>query len=369
MGETPAGPVVSMPESRTGDRFSAYVCPSTHAPLAYRDGALQAEAGGRRYEIVDGIPSFLAFSPVAVDWGGLNLDELTAEARRIGWHAAFRVQCERLWGKNSSAYRYVADPARSSFLDLLDLGPQHAVLEVGTNAGQITEPLARRVGKVNGLDIVPVHLKFAAARCALQGLTNVELASGGDNCLLPFRDGYFDRVILNLVFEWVGSRNKSLTLIESQRLMLQEAHRVLRPGGTLYLSTKNRYAPWALRGGKDPHSHGLRFGSVMPRWLRAALLGAKKLPRAEGLLHSYGGLKRCLASAGFSVSKSYWVIPEPRFPARYVPFEAASIRATQTQRETAVDDDLVGDRLLRLVPAAIVPFFASGLVFVAARKA
>jgi SAM-dependent methyltransferase len=365
----PGDLAVNMPESGTGSRFAAYVCPTTHAPLAYRSGTLQVMGSDRRYEIVDGIPSFLAFPPVEVDWGrAFNLDELAQEARRTGWHAAFKAQCESLWGQDSSPYRYLADPARSSFLDLLDLGPEHTVLEVGTNAGQITEPLARRVGKLHGLDIVPAYLKFTGARCALQGVTNVELASGGDNCLLPFSEGYFDFVILNLVFEWVGSRNKPLTLIESQRLMLQEAHRVLRPGGTLYLSTKNRYAPWALRGGRDPHSHGLRFGSVMPRWLRAALLRAKKLPRAEGLLHSYGGLRRCLGRAGFRVSKSYWVIPEPRFPARYVPFDGRAISAAQAQREIAIDDDPFTDRLLRMMPASIVPFFAPGLVFVAVRE-
>src|SRR5262249_20941441 len=144
-----------------------------------------------------------------------RLNRFNARARRIGWHEALQEECEQIGEKGSWYYRYVTDPARASFLELLGCRSEHTVLEVGSNAGQITVALARRVKAVCGLDVEPAYLRFTATRCEQEGLTNVQLTCGGDTCVLPFAADRFDFVILNLVFEWCGSKDTTRSLIES----------------------------------------------------------------------------------------------------------------------------------------------------------
>ena len=294
-----------------------------------------------------------------------RLDRFNARARRIGWQEALQEECDQIGGKGSWYYRYVADPSRASFLELLGCRPEQTVLEVGSNAGQITVALAKRVKAVYGIDVELPYLRFAAVRCEQEGLTNVRLACGGDTCVLPFAENRFDFVILNLVFEWCGSRDTGRSLIESQRKMIQEAHRVLRGGGTLYLSTKNRYALSLLFGGRDPHANGMRFGNALPRWLLSGLTRLGRLPRAQGLLHSYGGLVRLVKASGFHVDETYWPIPNPRFAVSYVPLNHQAIAAAQARLDVAIDDVPFYDRLCRLIPASLLPFFAHSLILVA----
>jgi SAM-dependent methyltransferase len=294
-----------------------------------------------------------------------RLTRLNARARRIGWQDALREECEQIGGKDSWHYRYVTDPSRASFLELLECHSEHTVLEVGSNAGQITVALARRVKAVYGLDVELAYLKFTAMRCEQEGLTNVRLACGGETCVLPFAEDRFDFVILNLVFEWCGSRDHGRSLIESQRQLIREAHRVLRHGGTLYLSTKNRYALFLVLGGRDPHANRLRFGNALPRWLLSGLTRVRRLPRAQGLLHSYSGLVRLVKGSGFHVDQSYWAIPNPRFAVSHVPLNRRAVAAAQERRDVAIDDLPLYDRLFRMIPASVVPFFAHSLILVA----
>ena len=72
---------------------------------------------------------------------------------------------------------------------------------------------------------------------------------------LPFSDAQFDVVIFNHVLEHVGAA-------AAQAAMLDEIHRVLRPGGVLYLAVPNK---WALI---EPH-------------FRLPLLGAMPRPLAD----------------------------------------------------------------------------------------
>ena len=50
-----------------------------------------------------------------------RLSRLNARARRIGWQDALREECEHIGGKDSWHYRYVTDPSRASFVELLEL--------------------------------------------------------------------------------------------------------------------------------------------------------------------------------------------------------------------------------------------------------
>lgn len=123
-----------------------------------------------------------------------------------------------------------------------------ALLDVGTGAGWIAQYFA-------------THPRYRLAVTAVDA-RDERVATGGyafrqvAGATLPFADASFDVVLSNHVIEHVGGEAE-------QRLHLQEARRVLRPGGTLYLAAPNR---WSL---VEPH-YRLPFLS----WLPAALANA-----------------------------------------------------------------------------------------------
>ena len=100
-----------------------------------------------------------------------------------------------------------------------DLG---ALLDVGTGTGRMVELLAPRAGQVTGLDKSPEMLRLARAR--LQHLPAERLALvQGEFTALPFADAAFDTVLFHQVLHYALA----------PELVLAEAARVTRPGGTI----------------------------------------------------------------------------------------------------------------------------------------
>jgi SAM-dependent methyltransferase len=305
------------------------------------------------------VQNHLKFPQVETEERQRELDRLNEIADRDGWRPAVL----EILGSDS----YVSDPLRHKFLELLPLDKADTVLEVGAQHGQITVQLARRAGFVHALEVVPGLARFAAARCMQEGLTNVEVGCGVDDCRLPYESGKFDGVVLNIVFEWCGSRDPSTGHVESQRRLLGECLRVLKPGGWVYLMTKNRYAMTFLHGVQDTHTFNWRFGSVMPRWLLALLIKLRKKPRPEGMLHSYSALRQLVIDAGFRNLNAYWAVPDSayRFPTEFVQLDAKSIRAARKRPGFVQGSYRKAEIMFRLTPAPLVKHLTSSLTFFA----
>ena len=98
-----------------------------------------------------------------------------------------------------------------------------SVLEIGGGSGVMAEAMARRFpdARITTTDIDPAMVQ--AARRRLRQVPNT-IAQEADTTSLPFSDASFDHVVsflmLHHVIEW--------------RQALQEAGRVLRPGGSLH---------------------------------------------------------------------------------------------------------------------------------------
>ena len=341
---------------------TAYQCPRTRTALRPQGDALCGTT--TEYPIRSGVPVFLADRSGANDeLSGVKLVDLVAQAQAIGWEAALR----KLLGHDRGLMDYVTDVSRSRFLELLPLSPNTRVLEIGPGLGQITRQLAPRVGSVDALEISEAQAQFVRISCEQSGLGNVAVACGGDDCKLPYADGLFDLVVLNLVFEWCGGRFPG-SHEEAQQRLLQEIHRVLKPGGQLYLSTKNRYGLRLLLGRNDEHLYGMRFGSCLPRAVGAAWLRRHGQTRARGHLYSFDGLDALLAKAGFGTRRAFWAAPEMRNPDRFMPVDASAIRAARREGGFREGNGRLEQLVMSRLPAGLVKHVSHGLATLATKS-
>lgn len=309
------------------------------------------------------MPNYLKFPHTESEEKTRELDRLNELAVSDGWLNAAK--------QTYGSVEYITDPVRYKFLDLLPLDKESTILEIGAQHGQITTALAPRVGFVHALEVVPQFAKFAAERCRQEGLDNVKVACGVDDCRLPFDDGLFNGVILNLVLEWCGSRDPSTPHTESQKRLLRECCRVLKPGGWIYLTTKNRYGMVLLHGVHDVHTYNWRFGQAMPRWLIALLGKITGKPRTEGMLHSYSGLHKIISDAGFTNLKPFWAVPDTSYrnPKEIIPADADSIRAARKRPDFKQGSYTKAELSFNLIPAPLVKHLTSSLTFFAEKPA
>jgi ubiquinone/menaquinone biosynthesis C-methylase UbiE len=118
-----------------------------------------------------------------------------------------------------------ADKVYRSFLDQAALQSHHTVLDIGCGTGTLAVLLKRLHPSiaVTGLDPDPKALALAARKAKRKSVA-VRFDRGfADE--LPYGDGTFDRVFSSMMFHHVPRADKPK--------VLTEAHRVLKPGGTL----------------------------------------------------------------------------------------------------------------------------------------
>ena len=124
------------------------------------------------------------------------------------------------------------DAATASLVDRLRewglLGPDCTVLDLGCGAGRVTATLAREVHAVVGVDVSGGMLTAARRRCA--GLSNVLLAQTSGRDLAVLASGAFDLALAVDTFPYLILAGGGLT-----ETHLREAHRVLKPQGSLVL--------------------------------------------------------------------------------------------------------------------------------------
>jgi arsenite methyltransferase len=143
----------------------------------------------------------------------------------LGRHLALRL------GYDAAQLAAVPGPAVDSFagvgffFDLLDLGPDEAVLDLGSGAGMDVFYAAGLVGPggvVLGVDFTREQLDKAAGLMREHRIGNVDLREGRIEAL-PVKDASVDAVISNGV----------INLCPDKKSVFAEAARVLRPGGRL----------------------------------------------------------------------------------------------------------------------------------------
>lgn len=289
----------------------AFLCPDCGSMLGRRRGGV-AEVG-----------------PPTPYWGELPPDRMRALLRfaaASGWRAAIRQHL------SASLQRYVADPERAAFHELLPISPGARVLDVGAGWGSIAAPLARRFHVV-ALEGVPERARFIALRARQDGLHRLATVCGNvHNARLACAQ--FDAIVANGILEWSALFDPNLPPRAAQLQFLARLRELLRPGGCLYLAIENRCGWAVLRGAMD-HS-GLRYTSLLPRWLAHQV--CRRHYRADNntgyrtYTYSFRGYARLFAEAGFNVAAS-WTSPAGyNLPGKLLPPHTPALRFASAGR-------------------------------------
>jgi ubiquinone/menaquinone biosynthesis C-methylase UbiE len=163
------------------------------------------------------------------------------------------------------------------------------VLDIGCGDAGVLIACAERGAACAGIELDEKSLRRAEVRGQEHGVT-LDLRRGVAEAL-PWEAASFDLVILDNVLEHVQDRPRTL----------EEIHRVLAPGGLLYMVTPKPLSVYSLWN--DPH-YDLAGLVLLPRrlqiWYFEKLRGGGEGTYDVGVIPTRWRLRRLLRQAGFT---------------------------------------------------------------------
>lgn len=142
-----------------------------------------------------------------------------------------KVQEYEAWYRTKQGV-FVDELEKEVVFALLKPRPQASLLDIGCGTGNYALDLARTGLRVTGVDVSTSMLAVARHKAQAANLDINFLA--GDARSLPFASETFDYVLIINVLEFISPPDQ----------VLNEAFRVLKPGGRLVTGFINRDSPW-----------------------------------------------------------------------------------------------------------------------------
>jgi ubiquinone/menaquinone biosynthesis C-methylase UbiE len=161
------------------------------------------------------------------------------------------------------------------------------ILDIGCGVGAFVRRLREFSPRVAGIDVDEERVKEGG-----KALPDLALAVGEN---LPLADNSFDVILLHEVLEHVTD----------DQATLREAHRVLRPGGSVVIFCPNRLYPFETHGiflGKRYVFGNMPLVNYLPDSVRDRLV-----PHARA--YTKGGLRRIYRRAGLRPIVHAYVFP------------------------------------------------------------
>jgi SAM-dependent methyltransferase len=140
----------------------------------------------------------------------------------IALHASRRFRSEY----DYALFEYYRSAKVLKFLEQAGVAVGGSILDAGCGGGGMPLSFAEEARLVVGIDLAPRFGDAGHRLAAERGLKNLHFARA-DGQALPFPDAAFDMVLSHAVIEHVADA----------ALYMRELARVLRPGGSMYLST------------------------------------------------------------------------------------------------------------------------------------
>ena len=222
-----------------------YCCPQCKRDVVAGPESYHCKACAYSYPIVLGIPDFRVFPDPYI---GIEADY--QKGRRIAERARdsnFQALVEYYWSITPDeppelARRFIAQAlgaaergrhlldAQSIVRTQLQRGSITRVLDLGSRTGGLLLAAAERADQVVGIDIAFRWLIIARKRLEEAGRPAQLVCCCAE--FLPFRERAFDLVLAENLLEHTAQ----------QQECIEEAHRVLKPGGIFFATTWNRLA-------------------------------------------------------------------------------------------------------------------------------
>lgn len=289
------------------------VCPGCRVGFQVLAEQLVCPGCGQKYPVKNGIPVIKKDSDYFYDYefSRAEYEKMVDRAEKEGWYRAF-AESRNQQGKAISEFNifFNSDERKAVWKYILPASTESRVLDYGSGFGNISSSLSRVVQEVVSMEPTFERLRMWQIRAAQTGVKNASFVCyGGDSPKLPFKDRYFDLVVLNGVLEWIPESVREGNPRQVQVEALKEIRRVLKEDGVLYIGIENRLALGYFLGSPDHHA-GLRFATLLPRWVANIYSRLAKGKDYRVYTYSWWGYQSLLKEAGFSDVGIYWPHPD-----------------------------------------------------------
>jgi ubiquinone/menaquinone biosynthesis C-methylase UbiE len=281
----------------------ALACPRCRAALVEREAAAICVGCRAEYPVEDGVLCTDRANVFMGEFDARRMSEFTRSARERGWR---RTAQEEMAGADPGVRTILLSPERASFVDVLGVRDTHSVLDLGAGMGAIALQLAKSFGQVYALDQAFERLAFLHVVAEQERVGSIRAVCHRDACRLPFRSDQLSAAVMIGVFEYFPLSYPGLEVRDVQLRALAELHRVLAPGGLLFIATKNRFGWPNWWGAKD--NSGLRFGALLPRWLADAASRVFLRRPFRVVTDSCWAYAALLGEVGFGDVGFYWPV-------------------------------------------------------------
>lgn len=303
---------------------------------------------------------------------------LVSEAQTDHWQTAIERRFQKAYPEQ---FRYAVDLNRASWIPLLPIGPQSAVLEVGSGFGAITHALALNYAHVVSIEPSERRVRFSKARIDQEHLSNVDFLQTTIDAL-PFFDASFDLIVLNGLLRRIGEWSQEDSPREAQIRTLTVLRGLLKENGILLLGIDNRIGLSVWLGGVD--DSGLQFTSLMPRPLASLYVRLRRPGFFRTLFdptkgyrtytYTVRGYAKLLRAAGFRSADVWWPPDGYDRPHVLIRVSARSEVRAYSARSRNYKNRVNGYSLRGVLKAwtlegtnLLVPTLADGLLMVAPR--
>ena len=213
------------------------------------------------------------------------------------------------------AYEMIVNQSRADFLFLLDIKKDDLALVIGADLGQIAIPLSRFCNVI-AIENDPDRIEIMKIIAKQENRNNIQFLMS-DIHNTKFETGKFDLVIIN-DFEKIGSLGNKDQVINQQGL-LNEAHRILKLGGTLYFGALNKFGLQYLLG---ENVDGLQDYVYLKNDLAKSIFEAETGEKLKTLPHGKKEYEKMILKSGFKDVNFFGNLRDYRLPYAWVDLSA-----------------------------------------------
>jgi len=213
------------------------------------------------------------------------------------------------------AYEMIVNQSRADFLFLLDIKKDDLALVIGADLGQIAIPLSRFCNVI-AIENDPDRIEIMKIIAKQENRNNIQFLMS-DIHNTKFETGKFDLVIIN-DFEKIGSFGNKDQVINQQEL-LNEAHRMLKLGGTLYFGALNKFGLQYLLG---ENVDGLQDYVYLKNDLSKSIFEAETGEKLKTLPHEKKEYEKMILKSGFKDVNFFGNLRDYRLPYAWVDLSA-----------------------------------------------